>query len=75
MSAATARNETVETVVNYKYNSKVIAHIARSGDTNALAQQKKGAVAGIQGPESEGDGIKSLQWSVISTVMLWNWIR
>ena len=60
VTPARIRNETVGTVVNGKYISKVIGHIARSGDTNAqivgtrMAQQKTGAVAGIQEPEAGG---------------------
>ena len=64
---------TVGMVVNSKYKSKAVAHTARSGDTNArivvlgLAQEKNGAVAGIQEPEAEGDGKKSVQWSDIDS--------
>ena len=40
----------------------------RSGDCRTrLAQQKNGAVAGIQEPDSERDGVKSVQWSDVDS--------
>ena len=51
----------------------LLSHIARSGATNAqfcrtrLAQQKNGAVAGVQEAESEADGVKAAQWSDVDS--------
>ena len=39
----------------------------RSACRTRLAQQKNGAVAGVQGPESEGDGVKSAQWRYVDS--------
>ena len=60
-----ARNETVGTVVNSKYNSRVNCskwRHKRADCRTRLAPQKHDAAAGFQEPESEVDGVKSAQW-------------
>ena len=55
------RNATTGTMVSGK-------HIAQSGATNVgiveldCGQQKNGAVAGVQEPESEAEDVKAAQW-------------
>ena len=75
-----ARNETVGTVVNNKYNSKVIAQIAHSGDTNAqivgLGWHNRRMVQWLVfRNRSPRPMVSSPRNGVMSTAMLWNLIR
>ena len=69
MTETKPRDGTTGTVVsNMRSSRATVSHCSKSGHKRAdcrtrLPQQKNGAVAGAQEPESEAEDVKAAQWS------------